>query len=174
MGFITEENLVGRVGDIEADAYQLTLYALAIGLKAQLIYEIGLGQSTLALLRAVERTGGHVITCDWNDEHPLGLQWEKEDRPWTWVKTSSKEWVPTLTECADLVYIDGTHTYDAVDADVHMLWPLVCLDGLLVMHDTRSWDGPQKLLLRMKRLGYEVMDLPYCQGLGIVHQIQGL
>ena len=178
MGYITEDLLVGREGDWESDAFQLTFYAIALGMDAQVVYEIGLGQSTLGFIRAVQRTGGHVHTCDWNDEHPLGLQWNEMRLPWTWYTRKSEDWIQWLVDQqmpqADVVFIDGTHSYHAVSQDVSGLWPLVRPDGLMLLHDTRSWTGPKRLLAEMKGLGYEVLDLPYCQGIGIVHQVQGI
>ena len=170
MGYITEDLLVGRKGDWESDAFQLTFYSIALGMNAQLVYEIGLGQSTLGFIRVVQRTGGLVVTCDHNDEHPLGLAWLKMGLPWEWSQLRSDHWIETLKDQADVIFIDGTHTYSSVKQDIKGLWPFLRPDGLMLLHDTRSWAGVGTVLAEIKAAGTCCTELPYCQGVGVIHK----
>jgi len=173
MGFISEELLKGRSGDWEADAFQLTLYTLALGLQAQLVYEIGVGQSTLALLRATQRTGGKVVSCDTNAamrdfvaEHaPDALE------HWEFHCKTSEALYSALKAHADLILFDGCHSFSCIKWEVENYWNWLISGGLMVLHDTQSWpEGPGKVMELAFQRGLEVVELPYSHGLAVIHK----
>ena len=174
MGLISEDVLRHRFEpDWEGDAYQLTLYTLALGLNAQLIYEWGVGVSTLAFLRAVQRTGGKVVSCDINEQRADLIYQNAPEmlRQWEFHHLSSEEMHPLLTREADLIFIDGCHSYSCVLWEVQAYWPLLRCDGLMVLHDTRSFQGgPDRVAMQIARKGIEVVELPYSCGLAIIHK----
>ena len=174
MGLISEDMLRDWVGpDWEGDTYQLTLYTLAVGLQAKVVYEWGVGYSTLALLRAVQRTGGKVISCDINEEKaPFVIDHAPDalDR-WVFHHLSSEELCAISSEQAELIYIDGCHVLSCVLWEVEHFWPLLKPDGLMVLHDTRTWpDGPGEVFWLMRARGLEVLELPYSCGMAVVHK----
>lgn len=174
MGFISEDGLKYRkTPDLQADAFQLVLYSLALGLNAQLIYEIGVGQSTLALLRAVERTGGKVVSCDIN-ANMLNFVADIATFAmphWTFHNLSSEKMWEVVHDQADLIFIDGCHSYTCIKWEVENYWQRLKPDGLMVLHDTRSWpDGPSKVFQLCQIRGLEVLELPMCHGLGLIHK----
>jgi len=174
VGFITEDLLKGSAGDREGDAFQLALYTLALGLNAQLIYEIGVGQSTLALLRAVKRTGGKVVSCDTNPDMAGFVSKHAPDTMdhWGFYALTSERTYPLLEEPADLIFIDGCHSLSCVQWEVDNYWKLLKMDGLMVFHDTRDWkEGPGKVMELMAYKGYEVVELPFSCGIGVVHKM---
>jgi len=177
MGVISEDVLRHRrEADWEGDVYQLVLYSLAVGLQAQLIYEWGVGVSTLAFLRAVQRTGGKVVSCDTNlvrtdyvDVNALDMldQWE-------FHHMGSEEMRELVTAQADLIYIDGTHSFSCVLWEVENYWPLLREDGLMVLHDTRAFKGgPDQVARKVAGLGIEVVELPFCCGMAVIHKRVG-
>ena len=177
MSYISEDGLKYRKTlDLDADAFQLTLYALALGLNVQLVYEWGVGQSTLAFLRAVQRTGGHVVSCDINAGMADFVRNIAPDAMarWTLHNLSSEKMWEIVHDQADLIFIDGCHSYSCVVEEVPMYWSLLKADGLMVLHDTRSWEtGPGEVLRLCAVRGLEVAELPMCLGLGIIHKRMG-
>jgi len=174
VALITEELSLLNRPDWEEDARVCLLYSLALGLQAQLIYEWGVGVSTMVFLRAVQRTGGEVVSCDWNEEHSWGLLIEamaQAGLPWTWHRMEVHKFLAQMTRVADLVHIDGTHSYSSVASEVELAWPLLRDDGLLVLHDTRTFaGGPDVVARQIAALGIEMCELPYSCGLAVIHK----
>jgi len=54
------------MSDPTLPAYQALLYAIVRGTNAKLVYEIGVRQgfSTRAILEALSKTGGRLVSCD--------------------------------------------------------------------------------------------------------------
>lgn len=177
MGQISEDLLKHRRDpEWEGDTYQLVLYTLALGVQAQIVYEWGVGYSTLALLRAVQRTGGKVISCDINEEKTPLVRDNAPDAlgQWEFHHMNSEELWAIATEQADLIYIDGCHVYGCVLWEVEHFWSLLKVDGLIVLHDTRDWpDGPGEVFRLLQRGGLEVLELPFSCGIGVIHKRPG-
>ena len=177
MGQISEDLLKDRHGpEWEGDTYQLVLYTLALGVQAQVVYEWGVGYSTLALLRAVQRTGGKVISCDITEEK---AQLVKDNAPdaldqWEFHHLSSEELYAIATEQAEFIYIDGCHVYGCVLWEVERFWSLLKVGGMMVLHDTRDWpDGPGRIFQQLQKGGLEVLELPFSCGMGVIHRRPG-
>lgn len=173
MALISEQLLAGRTGDDDGDAFQLLLYSLALGLKAQLIYEIGVGQSTLAFLRAAQRTGGRVVSCDINlaMRDFISARASEACDLWTFHNVNSELMRAVIHEPAELVFIDGCHSQSCVELEASHYWDLVKEDGLMILHDTRSWpDGPGTVWRNRLLNGYEACEFPMCHGFGILHK----
>jgi predicted O-methyltransferase YrrM len=178
MGFISEEILAGRTWrDHQGDAYELLLYGLALAIDAQLVYEWGAGKSTLALLRAVQRTGGKVISCDIN---PIKPEWMAERstedslKNWEFHLMNSEKFFDILTKPADMIYIDGCHSFSCVLWEVDHFWNLLKEDGLMVLHDTRSFaPGPGRVMGILEKLGISVVELPFEDGIAVIHKREG-
>lgn len=173
MGFISEELLKGRSGDWEADAFQLTLYTLALGLQAQRVYEIGVGQSTLALLRAVQRTGGKVVSCDANAAMRDFVVQNALDAlaHWEFHCKTSEALYDELEALADLIFIDGCHSFSCVKWEFENYWYALKHGGLMVLHDTLDWpEGPGKVMELATQRGLEVVELPFSCGIAVIHK----
>ncbi len=61
------------------------------------------------------------------------------------VKTSLKA-AQSFKKQADLIFIDGSHQYQAVKKDFQAWFPLLKNGGIMAFHDTLSWPGPQKVV----------------------------
>jgi len=178
MGVISEDMLRHRMAgpDWESDTYQLVLYTLALGVQAQVVYEWGVGYSTLALLRAVQSTGGWVVSCDIDADKAILVRDAAPDAldRWDFRHMSSEElWAIAwdVAAMAELIYIDGCHSLSCVLWEVEHYWPLLKPDGMMVLHDTRDWpDGPGAVFQLLREGGLEVLELPFSCGMGVIHK----
>ena len=157
--------------------YDATLYVLACGVRAKLIYEVGVGpaaQSTHALLSALLHTGGKLISCDVVPEWEKSVTDPERLARWEFRCLSSEQFAATLHEQADLIYLDGWHGLDTIHWEVQAFWPLLREDGLMVLHDTLSYpNGPGQVLQMVLARGIEAISLPYTHGIGVIHKRQG-
>ena len=157
-------------------AYQALLYALVRGTEAQLVYEIGVrnGYSTRAILEALDKTGGRLISCDVADCE-LAIQDHDLRARWSFYQTDSKRFASALAVPADVIYIDGSHEYADVRADVIGMWPLLKVGGVMILHDTLAYpDGPGRVLAWLQHRGIEAISLPMINGMGLIHKTQGM
>ena len=117
--------------------YMRTLYRWAEEEDAKLIYEVGIftAKSTAAFLVSLSHRDGRLISCDINPHTERMMEYADLERFWTCRIMSSKDFIETLSEQADMVYLDGSHTYDAVSHELRGFWPLVKPGGLIIVHD---------------------------------------
>jgi hypothetical protein len=72
-------------------------------------------------------------------------------------------------EAVDMVWLDGSHTFEDVYADLEAWWPLVRPGGEIGGHDLTSFAGVQKAVaMWSKRQGVEYRVLPSCHNSGPV------
>jgi len=60
------------------------------------------------------------------------------------VKTS-KEAARNFDKPVQLIFIDGDHDYEMVKLDFDLWYPKVSEGGIMALHDTVGWSGPQKV-----------------------------
>jgi predicted O-methyltransferase YrrM len=149
----------------------LILYSLAIGLKAKVIVDIGLGQTTGALRAAAAHTGATLYTCDFDKrrfEHVLSEQ----DEQWKLYLEHSSVFLQRVPEPVDLVMHDGAHDYANVKRDLEVILPKMRRFGIICMHDTQQLDLYQDMLaaIRDATKGFEVSitNLPFNSGLAVI------
>ena len=166
------EPLTGKQwsSDLAGEAYKNLLYTLTLGLEAQLVYEVGVrrGRSTEAILKALVKTGGRLVSCDIEDCAFVIQDLELRVR-WTFYHMDSAKFATLWQKPGDMIYIDGSHEYPDVWGDVTGLWPRLKVGGLMVLHDT-DLPGPGRVLTKLSHLGLEVVELPFARRFGIVHK----
>src|SRR5271154_3951256 len=93
------------------------LYGIVAGLGAQSVLEIGTsdGTSTLAFLKAVSETGGHVTSIDIADVPVAKVLIEQYGLTarWTFLQGSSHDVLTRLVQenrVYDAIFVDGDHT----------------------------------------------------------------
>lgn len=158
----------------------VTLFNLVTMINGRLVVELGVntGESTVALLEAVEATDGEVISVDIEDPHPqvrpmldsYGLT-----KRWTFYKSDDivfgLHW-PKAKQ-ADLIFVDTCHEYFHTKEEIRIYEPILRPGGIMVFHDTVTFfDGVQKpifeFLATHKNWSYE--NKPNCNGLGILRK----
>jgi len=118
-------------------AHLVTLFGVAISLRAKTILELGVrgGSTTLPLLMAAKATGGKVVSVDVEEttfEPPEDL------KPyWQFVKMDAVEYLEKLYKGVpiDLVYVDNWHSYEHVKAELEQLDQLVSPGSVILLHD---------------------------------------
>lgn len=158
-------------------AHLLVLYTLARFLPAKVIVEIGTddGTSTLPLVMAAQRTGGIVHSVD---PEPCPHAHTRIERAglldhWRFHQMKSEDFDPLV---ADLVFIDGDHSYQAVRGDLLRHGAAVRLGGIVVLHDSMAQNYPGVGLavhdfLDVDRGRWERLTLRWCHGLTICRRI---
>lgn len=139
------------------------LYALTMGLsrptpdsrKPVRVLEIGVsdGTSTLAFLKAVHDSDGHVTSIDVS-EVPVAAaligKFRLQER-WTFIHADSANVLPGLSSEGlyyDLILVDGDHTYERALLDVKFALRLLTPGGILLLHDSHlmavdhDWNKP--------------------------------
>lgn len=162
------------------DLHYPFLYGLVVGTEAQSVFEFGAGFSTQTILKALEQTGGHLITCDRRPlaqtGNPSSLSEIYKNR-FTYLEGNSHSQLKRLShETFDCVLHDGSHNARVVFSDLRAIIPRMKKNGIILIHDT---EHPAlsplfllKLAVRLALLSrlcrYEILTLPYGYGLSVV------
>ena len=135
-----------------------------------MVYEVGVreGYSTQSILQALEQTGGRLISCDIEEFRPVS------SARWTFIRTDSAQFPTYLDEQADMIYIDGDHSYGVVRRDVVGLWPLLKAGGLMILDDTQTFPlGPGEIIKQLYAAGLDAYSEPVANGFGIIRKREG-
>jgi predicted O-methyltransferase YrrM len=157
--------------------HQLFLFNLTREIKAQEVLEIGLGManSTLAFLLALQETGGRLTTVEITPSpkaiarvEAAGLQ-----DHWQLIRGASqsvRKQFPSGFRL-DILFIDGDHSYDQCKLDYKLYAPLVREGGYIIFHDSATIAGVIKLTNELKRRSsVECMHFPYCNGIFVIRK----
>ncbi len=178
------------------------LYGLVRALRPDAVIEIGSARGRTACAMALacsQNAKGKVyaidphIQNDWSDKDSeesydffMRRLRSYELEPWCEIiRKTSKEALATPPSIkADLVFIDGDHTYEGVKLDFELCKPLVSEHGLIVFHDS-SWEhfrdspfyredlGVARFLDELRAQSYEGITLPAWPGLTILQAAPG-
>lgn len=157
--------------------HYLSLYAMVLGLRAKRVCEFGAGFSTVTILKALEVTGGTLVTNDQRPRDQINVPedlFANSESRFEYARGSADEFLPRLKkEAFDLVLHDGSHEFWQVFRDLRAVLPRVKRDGLVLVHDTNHPTFPYlkyavTLALWVTGTRYEKMSLPYGCGLAVV------
>lgn len=157
----------------------VTLHNLVTSINAKLVLELGVntGESTIALLEAVIKTGGKLVSVDQQDLPQTRPMLEKYGLTGSWefhmmddIKFAAEVWPKGVQ--ADLIFVDTSHQYQQTKKEIEVFEPLLRPGGIMVFHDTVSfYDGVQKPInefLKTHKWPYE--NKSNCNGLGILRK----
>ena len=111
------------------------LHDAVIRLQARTVIELGVrhGNSTIALLHALELTQGHLWSVD------MVKQWNgiPMDR-WTFIEGSdiNESVMAMLPSEADIIFVDTSHMYRHTLAEIQAYRERVRPGGMMIFHDT--------------------------------------
>lgn len=179
---------LGGAGD--SDAHLMTLFSIAISMKAKRILELGVrnGDSTLPFILAASCTRGTVQSVDINDTKficPDNLR-----DYWRFYKQDSLEFLKKLDRSTpyDIIYIDDWHAYEHVKEELQIIDGLVSMKSIIILHDlmyhtapyyhcdlavkTGQWanGGPYRAVAELDQNFWEFATIPVCNGLTILRK----
>lgn len=120
--------------------YTDILTSKVIELDAKIVLELGVGEafSTLALLKGLSRTEGHLFSVDAyscksgrNRVTESGLQ----DR-WSFIQLDDLEFIKTWDKKVDILYIDTSHFPGHTFYELKLYSSYVKDNGFILLHDT--------------------------------------
>lgn len=108
---------------------------------AKIVLELGVGEaySTMAILRALQETDGHLYSCD---IRPMlnGVQRVKDNgfdmTRWDFTNIDDLVFVETWDKMIDVLYIDTSHYLMQTFYELKAYAKFVKSDGFILMHDT--------------------------------------
>lgn len=179
-------------GSGDSDKHLMTLYSIAIGMKAKRILELGVrgGSTTLPLLMAADKNDGVLTSVDIEDtlfKPPSNLN----SKLWKFVKSDALSFLKlqTPSEPYDLIYVDDWHAYDHVKAELNEIDRLVSPKTVILVHDLMygntcphyhsdltlkdgQWagGGPYRAVAELSSQFWEFSTLPYNNGLTILRK----
>jgi len=124
-------------GSGDSDRHLMTIFSIALGVKAKKILELGVrsGKTTLPLLLAAKINSGKVTSIDINetdfkapDELKKYLEFKKMDAL-KYLEEVSKE------EPFDLIFIDDWHAYQHVKKELEYIDKMVSPKSVILIHD---------------------------------------
>ena len=156
--------------------HYLTLYSIVLGMETKSAFEFGCSFSTKTILKALEETGGKLITCDTRPIEETGNSKEdieKYKHNWRYIQGNSLNVVGDLKdEVFDFVLHDGSHDWPTVEKDIKNILPRCKKNSILLVHDTEHPGKDYKLAKTVKdalrRYKHSKVTLPYGYGLTIV------
>jgi predicted O-methyltransferase YrrM len=179
-------------GHGDSDKHLMTLYSIAIGMKAKNILELGVrgGSTTLPLLMAAEKNNGTLTSVDieeTNFKPPSNLN----SKLWNFVKSDALSFLKSQhpTKPYDLIYVDDWHAYTHVKAELNEIDRLVSPKSVILIHDLMygntcphyhsdltlkdgQWadGGPYRAVAELPSQFWEFSTLPYNNGLTILRK----
>ena len=120
-----------------------TIHGTVLDAKAQVAVELGVrgGESTVALLCALDETGGRLYSCDVRDwpatrgkVKGYGL-----DTRWSFVVADDLVWGKGWDRPIDVLFVDSSHERGHTEAELRLFAPHVRPGGVILLHDTVSF-----------------------------------
>ena len=183
------DKTINGTGDI--DAHLMTLFSIAISIKAKNIVELGvrLGNTTPPLLMAAEKLNGNLYSVDiedriWDIPIPENLK-----KHWKFCECDSIEFLEKWdrSKTIDLILIDDLHTYEHVSRELKIIYDLVTPSSVVLLHDLMykwapkyhsdlkardQWahGGPYRAVNELNKKRWEFSTIPVCNGLTILRK----
>jgi predicted O-methyltransferase YrrM len=150
----------------------LTLYAIARGMHARNILEIGFGRSSFVLARAAAENGGQLITCDCKDFSSLLSP--EEQKVTQYIHGRSGDLWKELDVGIDFAFLDyfsdEALSQSFCTSEIRQCLRWVKTNGVIALHDVLVHKySLRKAVARLsKRRDLEYSYLPYNYGLGLI------
>ena len=121
--------------------YTDIIYEKVKELNAQVVVELGVGEaySTMALLRAIQETQGHLYSVDIRPM-PSGVQRVKDNNfdmsYWTFTNQDDLVYIDSWKLPIDILYIDSSHYLMHTFYELEAYSGFVKPNGIILLHDT--------------------------------------
>jgi predicted O-methyltransferase YrrM len=136
MKYLIEEALHGKT---DSSQHYITLFSIAISLKAKNILELGVrnGGTTKPLIDAVNYTKGKLVSVDLKKDNTIVEQFEQLSN-WEYIIKDALSFLKDLSPevIFDLIFIDDWHDGEHVLQEIMLLEKHVTPSSLILLHDT--------------------------------------
>jgi predicted O-methyltransferase YrrM len=189
---VTDLESIVLSGTGDSDKHVMTLYSIALGMKAKRILELGVrgGSTTLPLILAADKNGGTLTSVD-IEQTSFTLPSNISPRTWNFIKSDALSFLKLQnpSEPYDLIYVDDWHAYEHVKAELNEIDRLVSPKSVILVHDlmygntcphyhsditmtTGQWanGGPYRAVAELSSQFWEFSTLPYNNGLTLLRK----
>lgn len=158
MGMTLIENFIAKAlsnGQQDSDAHCITLFALALSLKAKNILELGMrnGNTTEPLVLASSLVGEGSCVVSVDCERTVWECPEQIRKHHFFIRDDAIHFLetvanPTPSKIYDLVYIDDWHAYSHVKRELELIDKITTPRSIIALHDLMPgsepnyWGGP--------------------------------
>ena len=189
------DDLINRTinGKGNSDQHTMSIFGIAIGLKAQNILELGVyeGATSQPLAFAASLTDGHLTSVD---NYIRAQNFPKELEPYRTIV--EKDSIEFLVQAAkegkkyDLIYIDDWHEYSHVKRELELIDQIITNESVILLHDLLAFTcpayhqpleapkgtewgegGPTKAVFELNKDNWEWSTIPVNNGLTILRRI---
>lgn len=147
------------------------IYALAKGIQAKRIVELGIGLSTRVLRLVACECEGILYSCD-SDKQRFHHLLDEQDPCWKLQLGPSEDFLKRLDPPIDFVLHDAAHDYFQVKLDLECILPKMRAFGLICVHDTQQTDLHAEMLGALRdAIGEKpvsVLNIPFGAGLAVL------
>lgn len=179
VGFLSDETLFKwSRGGYSTSRHLLTIYAIATGLKAQTIVEVGFGRTSFVLARVAAEFQGQFYTCDMRDFSYLLSTSEKKITCFLHGQSDivwSHEMIRKAgIDFAFLDYFSGTHIgSDFIASEILNCLDLMKGNGIIAIHDAGDERFAVKEALTKIYSDHRIESLllPYNYGLALIRRL---
>ena len=179
-------------GQGDSDQHLLSLFSIALSIKAKNILELGVrdGNSTLPLLLAASYTGGTVDSVDIN---PTTFRCPNEwQQHWQFHNCDTIDFLQHQAAAGkhyDLIFVDDWHAYEHVRRELELIDHLVKPSSVVLIHDlmyggtcpyyhvdlttcSPQWanGGPYRAVAELNPNFWEFSTIPSCNGLTVLRK----
>lgn len=144
-------------------------------LQASVAIELGVrsGESTAALLAALEASGGHLWSVD-IDPPQVPAEWH--DSPaWSVIQGDDIDPV-VIDQCPaeiDLLFIDTSHRYGHTFTELAVYGPRVRPGGVILLHDTDLEVAPGSVSMDDREFPVRRAVVDWCATVGLTPEFRG-
>jgi len=195
MAFI--DDLINRTlnGDGNSDQHTMTIFSIALQLKAKNILELGVykGDTSQPLTWAAKLTGGKVTSVDKTAHIDI---WQPPEELQPYREFVMMDAIEFLVDAAkkgnkyDLIYVDDWHAYKHVKRELQLIDQMITNESIILLHDLMAftyptyhipkktspnseWEGggPTKAVFELNKDNWEWSTIPVNNGLTILRRI---
>ena len=164
-----EEHMTG-VTDIHEHLATLHMFTVEHDFRGVLELGTSMGESTIALLLAVRRIGGHVTSIDMNPCLEARQAVERLGLSVNWTFKQGDDLQVEWREPIDLLLIDTSHKYEHTLKELEKFEPHVREGGMILMHDIVSFPEVNNAMTQYVKGRNDLRPYRYLNnnGLGII------